>query len=136
MANRGVPAVAAILHRGNVNLFALRVKRGSGERHHIFPANQTAQNAVWRRDGAQCRSVARAPDDSFNKGRYYFAMPAEYGTVEAKVEQCIVQRPGSHRTFSYSHRSHDMMLTAGSCYDIRFGTRYRDSLFDKSPFKG
>src|SRR5690242_4866453 len=63
-------------------------------------------------------------------------MPAEYGTIQAKVEQGIVQRSGSHRTFGDSYRSHNVMFATGSRDNVRFRTRHRDSLLNKTPLKG
>src|ERR1700726_872440 len=88
------------------------------------------------RYGAQCGSVACAPDEPFSKRGYQLAMPTRYCAIGAKVEQGIVKRTGAWRTLGDSYHRHDVMRAAGSRNDDRFGTRYRDGLLDKTLLKG
>src|SRR5882672_5748994 len=85
-------ALAAVVSRCDVDLYALSVHRAARERHVALPADQRADAAARRVDGFQAGGVAETPDHAFGAGRHDLAVPVQQRAVGPDRDNGVVQR--------------------------------------------
>jgi len=88
MPHAGSPQVAAIPGQRHQNVHLLCIKRVTGERHVVFPAQQAAQAAELRGNHTQAACITRTPHHAFRIGGHQLAV---------RVQDCAVISDGHHR---------------------------------------
>ena len=122
VAQGGLPAVAGVGRRRQINLDALAVHRHAGEGHVVLPADQSAHATERRVDDGQRAPVPLAPDETLGRRRFQLAVRTRQHPLRGEIEQGAEQRAAAvgRVPLDYPHREEDAGIGGRRGHAVRF----------------
>ncbi len=91
MAQGGLPGVASVSGRGQIDFHAFAIHGHPGQGHVVLPADEPSHSAQLRLEHDQGAAVSFTPDQPLGSGGFELAVFAQESPIRAEVEQGAVE---------------------------------------------